>query len=197
MHCTTSTLQGAAIPDPPRPHKTAPQDKQRVVHILDQLAACNPHPAPLSSASQPELLGDWALVFASNGTVVTRTSFAQALTALQDLPGVGLDSITQALSTASSGADWGGRCAGCGVQAAVCRLRWQAQNPPHLRRRPASQQWRHLRPGSPGELARHHHGHLDPRCKQARRPHGCTGQWHPLGSAQRPCTQSCTNTCRL
>lgn len=58
-------------------------------------------PASSSSSSAgpaPELLGEWALVYASNGTVVTRTAPAQVLAALSTLPvGIGIESITQNL----------------------------------------------------------------------------------------------------
>jgi len=51
----------------------------------------------------PQLLGDWELVFASNGTVVTRTPLAQKLTALSRLPGVGLEDVQQSLTVQPSG----------------------------------------------------------------------------------------------
>ncbi len=39
---------------------------------IKQLEAINPTPQPLSSGSLNSLVGDWQLIYASNGTVVTR-----------------------------------------------------------------------------------------------------------------------------
>lgn len=51
-----------------------------------------------ASGPRSELLGEWALIYASNGTVVTRTTPAQLLSAFSTLPiGVGIESITQFL----------------------------------------------------------------------------------------------------
>ncbi len=51
-----------------------------------------------SQAVDPALPGSWQLVYASNGTVVTRTAFARALFGLANLPGVGIDDIIQNLA---------------------------------------------------------------------------------------------------
>eukprot|EP00878_Enallax_costatus_P012185 GHUV01012725.1.p1 GENE.GHUV01012725.1~~GHUV01012725.1.p1 ORF type:complete len:289 (+),score=79.69 GHUV01012725.1:91-957(+) len=85
--------------------------KQQLLDVIEVLEQQNPYPNPLQASSRgqpeqevglhpvPELLGDWDLVFASNGTVITRTQFAQALVLLaRQLPGVGLKDIVQSLS---------------------------------------------------------------------------------------------------
>lgn len=58
------------------------------------LEAATPTPSPLRS---PLLLGEWELIFASSGTVVTRTAAAQALVAASALPGVGVGDVRQSL----------------------------------------------------------------------------------------------------
>ncbi|KAL6752588.1 hypothetical protein V8C86DRAFT_2751769 [Haematococcus lacustris] len=55
-------------------------------------------------AVDPRLLGCWRLLYASNGTAVTRTGLAQALiSASTALPGVGIQSIRQTLSLNATG----------------------------------------------------------------------------------------------
>ncbi|KAI3429815.1 hypothetical protein D9Q98_010128 [Chlorella vulgaris] len=70
---------------------------------IAQLEAATPTPSPLQPPSG-RLLADWKLVYASDGTYVTRTAAAQALVAVSKLPGVGVADIQQSLSesTASS-----------------------------------------------------------------------------------------------
>ncbi len=73
------------------------------------MEALNPYPSPLRCPEagglvSPLLLGEWQLVYASNGTVVTRTAAAQLLLQAAQLPGVGLDDITQVWL---GGAGWG------------------------------------------------------------------------------------------
>lgn len=63
---------------------------------VERLEAATPNPSPLQPPS-PALLGDWQLVYASDGTYVTRTGAAQALLAASRLPGVGVADIRQAL----------------------------------------------------------------------------------------------------
>lgn len=46
---------------------------------------------------RPELSGEWTLIYASNGTVVTRTPPAQLLSMLGNLGGIGIQEITQSL----------------------------------------------------------------------------------------------------
>lgn len=52
-----------------------PAKEASIDEIVQQLEDINPTPRPFQSAHLPSLLGDWQLVYASNGTVVTR-SFA-------------------------------------------------------------------------------------------------------------------------
>eukprot|EP00879_Flechtneria_rotunda_P014535 GHRR01015190.1.p1 GENE.GHRR01015190.1~~GHRR01015190.1.p1 ORF type:complete len:273 (+),score=67.51 GHRR01015190.1:421-1239(+) len=84
------------------------QAKQAILQTIGELELQNPFLAPLTASSDltaadglqpvPELLGQWDLVFASNGTVVTRTQFAQTIAAVTArLPGVGLNDIIQTL----------------------------------------------------------------------------------------------------
>jgi hypothetical protein len=72
--------------------------------LITSLEAKPPFPNPLGSDGEPTsrlLFGSWKLIYASNGTVVTRTALAQALVAASSLPGVGLRDIQQnLLSTA-------------------------------------------------------------------------------------------------
>lgn len=51
----------------------------------------------------PELLGAWNLMYANNGTVVTRTRPAQFLSSISQVPGFGLSEITQELALSPSG----------------------------------------------------------------------------------------------
>ncbi len=56
-----------------------PADRGEVDTIVQQLETLNPTLCPLASENLPLLLGDWQLVYASRGTVVTRKldSFSQ------------------------------------------------------------------------------------------------------------------------
>ncbi|KXZ55858.1 hypothetical protein GPECTOR_2g1409 [Gonium pectorale] len=83
--------------------------KAEIDRVLTRLEALNPVPTPLTTPEglpgvSPLLLGEWDLVYASNGTVVTRTAPAQLLLTASQLPGVGLDEITQVLSLSETGA---------------------------------------------------------------------------------------------
>jgi len=49
-----------------------PTEKSELNAIAGQLESLNPTPAPLASENRALLLGDWQLIYASNGTVVTR-----------------------------------------------------------------------------------------------------------------------------
>ncbi|HAX74760.1 MAG TPA: PAP fibrillin, partial [Cyanobacteria bacterium UBA11372] len=49
-----------------------PSPAQAIDQIVQKLEILNPIPRPLSPNYLPDLLGDWQLVYASNGTVVTR-----------------------------------------------------------------------------------------------------------------------------
>ncbi|MEP0853479.1 MULTISPECIES: PAP/fibrillin family protein [Cyanophyceae] len=49
-----------------------PSDGQPIDAIVQQLESINPIPQPLHSDHLPSLLGNWQLVYASRGTVVTR-----------------------------------------------------------------------------------------------------------------------------
>lgn len=49
-----------------------PSDGREIDELVRQLESINPMPHPLQPASLPSLLGNWQLVYASKGTVVTR-----------------------------------------------------------------------------------------------------------------------------
>lgn len=74
--------------------------RQRVnalVQCLEDVAGAGQHQL------QPgQLTGSWRLVYASKGTVVTRSAIAQLLVSLSALPGTGLKDISQQLQTAST-----------------------------------------------------------------------------------------------
>ena len=76
------------------------QARQRVnalVQSLEEVAGAGQH------QMQPgQLTGSWRLVYASRGTVVTRSAIAQLLVSLSALPGTGLKDISQQLQTAST-----------------------------------------------------------------------------------------------
>lgn len=107
------------------------QTKQRVLTILSDLERAAPFRPGAPGASE-SLLGEWSLVFASDGTVVTRTAPAQLLAQMASLPGVGLMDIQQELDNPAAGARagaaragffWGGMpCAGWRPQEAC--LTW-------------------------------------------------------------------------
>ncbi|GET39990.1 PAP/fibrillin family protein [Microseira wollei] len=54
-------------------HALFPSPAPPIDQIVQQLESLNPIPRPLSPNHLPSLLGDWQLVYASRGTVVTRT----------------------------------------------------------------------------------------------------------------------------
>ncbi|MBD1836749.1 PAP fibrillin [Coleofasciculus sp. FACHB-64] len=49
-----------------------PSDREPINEIVQQLESINPIPQPLHTDYLPSLLGNWQLVYASKGTVVTR-----------------------------------------------------------------------------------------------------------------------------
>ena len=54
-------------------HALFPSPAPPIDQIVQQLESLNPIPRPLSPNHLPSLLGDWQLVYASKGTVVTRS----------------------------------------------------------------------------------------------------------------------------
>jgi len=71
-----------------------PTEKSELDAIVQQLEALNPTPLPLASKNRSLLLGDWRLLYASNGTVITRR-----------LPGgITIHGIWQTLSAAGEAA---------------------------------------------------------------------------------------------
>ncbi|EFJ50822.1 hypothetical protein VOLCADRAFT_120517 [Volvox carteri f. nagariensis] len=83
-----------------------PRAKSEIDKVLHRLEALTPAPEPLLWQQQPGgtpgisplLLGEWELLYASNGILVTRTAPAELLRLASRLPGVGLSDITQTLA---------------------------------------------------------------------------------------------------
>eukprot|EP00884_Botryococcus_braunii_P009827 jgi/Botrbrau1/18846/Bobra.177_2s0008.2 len=85
------------------------EDVRSTLKSLEGNAALLPGDEPLEEAQKglsparspstwlQDLSGEWQLVYASNGTVVTRTAAAQLFDRLSSLPGVGLYDIVQRL----------------------------------------------------------------------------------------------------
>lgn len=71
-----------------------PAEKRELDAIVQQLETLNPTPLPLASENRSLLLGNWKLLYASNGTVVTRR-----LTG-----GITINAIWQTLSAAAEAA---------------------------------------------------------------------------------------------
>lgn len=65
--------------------------------FIVQMESNSPESEPLSSESRHRLLGTWALIYASSGTVVTRSLIGRALSLLAKLPYVGISDIVQTL----------------------------------------------------------------------------------------------------
>jgi hypothetical protein len=130
--CTAELELLAAVDALGYPASIFPGDETARADIdrsIERLEAATPSPSPLRPPS-PALLGDWQLVYASDGTYVTRTGAAQALLAASQLPGVGVADIRQALqlpgdaddpantgsSSAGSSGGGGGGSGGGGTQ---------------------------------------------------------------------------------
>lgn len=79
------------------------QAKSEIGKVIHRLEALTPAPEPLLWQQQPGgvlgvsplLLGEWELLFASNGILVTRATPSELLNIANLLPGVGLSDITQ------------------------------------------------------------------------------------------------------
>ncbi|KIY94991.1 hypothetical protein MNEG_12969 [Monoraphidium neglectum] len=92
---------------PARHSQCARATKQRILSLVSDLERSAPF-RPDTPGAADALLGEWALVFASDGTVVTRTAPAQLLAQLTALPGVGLMNIRQQLESPADGGASGG-----------------------------------------------------------------------------------------
>ncbi|HEY9879076.1 MAG TPA: PAP/fibrillin family protein [Leptolyngbyaceae cyanobacterium] len=75
-----------------------PSDSDSLTPLIEQLEACTPTPRPLSPEHRQTLLGEWVLIYASRGTVVTRR--------LPSVPnlfgGITLERVWQVLSVSSN-----------------------------------------------------------------------------------------------
>ena len=95
------------------PGSGSPDDRARVLALVADLERAAPFD-PAAPGAEASLLGTWQLVFASDGTVVTRTPLAQALASLPGVPGFGLSDIRQELrEPAGAPAGAGASCENC------------------------------------------------------------------------------------
>ncbi|MFB2976482.1 PAP/fibrillin family protein [Microseira sp. BLCC-F43] len=76
-----------------------PSPAQPIDQIVQQLESLNPIPHPLSPKHLPSLIGDWQLVYASNGTVVTRAIASTP----NMLGGIQIKQVWQSLVTGEPG----------------------------------------------------------------------------------------------
>lgn len=76
------------------------QQRTKIDLLVTKLEDNSPNQGPLDADSDyyPLLFGCWKLLYASNGTVVTRTVLVQSLSAASAIPGVGLRNVQQRLS---------------------------------------------------------------------------------------------------
>ena len=75
-----------------------PQPESTIDKIIQQLEEINPTPQPLSLKNQTLISGSWQLIYASNGTVVTR-QFAT----IPDWTGIKIKQVYQNLTANDSG----------------------------------------------------------------------------------------------
>ncbi len=75
-----------------------PQSEPDIDKIVEQLEEINPIPQPLSSNNQTLIFGNWQLIYASNGTVVTRQ-----VATIPDWTGFKIKQVYQTLSAGDSG----------------------------------------------------------------------------------------------
>lgn len=91
-------IQG--VSDPIAPAMDGGEESRKRLSIdefVPEMETASPEAEPLSLESRQRLLGGWALMYASSGTVVTRSLIGRALTLLAKLPHVGLSDVTQTL----------------------------------------------------------------------------------------------------
>ena len=75
-----------------------PQAEPNIDKIIQTLEEINPIPQPLSSNNQTLIFGNWQLIYASNGTVVTRQ-----VATIPDWTGIKIKQVYQILSAGDSG----------------------------------------------------------------------------------------------
>ncbi len=76
-----------------------PSKEEEIDEIVRQLESLNPIPQPLSNDNLPKIFGDWELIYASRGTVITRP-----LASLPEIEGgIGIQRVWQTLSVSVSG----------------------------------------------------------------------------------------------
>jgi hypothetical protein len=91
-------IQG--VSDPIAPAMDEGEDSRKrssIDEFVAEMEAVSAEAEPLSLESRQRLLGGWALLYASSGTVVTRSLIGRALTLLARLPHVGLSGVAQTL----------------------------------------------------------------------------------------------------
>ena len=75
-----------------------PQSESDIDRIIQQLEEINPNPQSLSSQNQALLSGSWKLIYASNGTVVTRK-----FDTIPDWTGIKIKQVYQILNCSDIG----------------------------------------------------------------------------------------------
>jgi hypothetical protein len=91
-------IQGVSDPiAPPMDGGEESRRRSSIDEFVAEMEAASPEAEPLSLESRQRLLGGWALMYASSGTVVTRSLIGRALNLLSKLPHVGLSDIAQTL----------------------------------------------------------------------------------------------------
>ncbi len=75
-----------------------PQAEPNIDKIIQTLEEINPIPQPLSSNNQAKIFGNWQLIYASNGTVVTRQ-----VATIPDWTGIKIKQVYQTLTAGDSG----------------------------------------------------------------------------------------------
>lgn len=75
-----------------------PNSEPAIDRIIQKLEEINPIPQPLSSKNQALISGNWQLIYASNGTVVTRQ-----VATIPDWTGIKIKQVYQTLSASNTG----------------------------------------------------------------------------------------------
>ena len=74
-----------------------PQAEPNIDQIIQKIEEINPTPQPLSLKNQPLISGSWQLIYASNGTVVTRQ-----VATIPDWMGINIKQVYQTLTASNT-----------------------------------------------------------------------------------------------
>lgn len=77
------------------------EQRRQINAIIEEMEASSPVPSPLAPAARDLLVGDWELIYASVGTVVTKSAVGSILRGLRYVPYVGLNQVDQKLVSLS------------------------------------------------------------------------------------------------